>query len=194
MRLVINIVLILLAIFFAYMLYSGIQEPIAFKKERVIRRDAVVDQLKKVRTAQEFFRNIKGGFAPNFDTLSEVLREDSFMIVKVVGDPDDPNFTGEILYDTTLIPAIDTIKALHINLDSLKYVPYGEGKTFNIFADTTTYQKIKVNVVEVGTRWADFMGEYGSKKYSKYDQRYDPNKMLKFGSKTAPNLAGNWEQ
>ncbi|NNE27785.1 MAG: hypothetical protein HKN09_13145 [Saprospiraceae bacterium] len=57
-----------------------------------------------------------------------------------------------------------------------------------------TYQSTLVSVVEVGTRWKEFMGEYGSIRYAKYDNSYDPNRMLKFGDMSAPNLTGNWER
>ena len=79
-------------------------------------------------------------------------------------------------------------------MDSLRYVPYTDGKAFEIAADTMTYQSTLVNIVEVGTRWKNFMGKYASTNYSKYDNSYDPNRMLKFGDMNAPNLAGNWER
>lgn len=193
MRLVVNIVLVLVAIGLAYVLFQSISEPIAFNAERTKRTDAVVNKLRTVKTCQEFYRDITGSFAGDFDTLAHVLRNDSFAIVKVIGDPDDPNFTGEITYDTTFSPAYDTIRALAINLDSLPYVPYGSGATFNVIADTITYQGTNVNVVEVGTKYSTFMGKYASKRFARYDQRYNPNATLKFGDLNSPKLNGNWE-
>ena len=37
------------------------------------------------------------------------------------------------------------------------------------------------------------MGPFGDAKYKKYDKYFDPEKMLKFGDLTTPNLNGNWE-
>ncbi|PHN01774.1 hypothetical protein [Flavilitoribacter nigricans] len=147
----------------------------------------------EIRTAQDLFRNITEGFAPNFDSLKYVLENDNFAIVSVIGDPDDPDFTGEIVYDTTYSPAIDSIRALGINLDSLPLVPYGNGATFDIAADTITYQKTIVPVVEVGVKRKVFMGNYADKRFARYDQKYDPEKPLKFGSMNSPQLSGNWE-
>lgn len=194
MRLVINLILVAIAFFLIYALYSSISEPIAFKNETEKRRNAVTAKLMKVRTAQEAYRDITGEFAPNFDTLADVLENGRFRIIKVIGDPDDPNYTGVITYDTIYRPAADSMRHLlkmH-NFDSLRYVPYSN-KQFNIEAKVIEYQKTRVPVVEVGIPWKEFMGKYGDPSYRRYDQAYDPEKPLKFGSLYAPNLAGNWE-
>jgi len=193
MRLLINLLLAAVVIGLVWTLISSIQEPIAFKAEKERRERAVIERLMDVRTAQDLFRSIKGGFSPTFDSLKEVLSTDSFAVVKVTGDPDDPNFTGTIEYDTILSPAIDSIRTLGLNLDSLAFVPYSGGATFEIAADTITYQKTTVNVVEVGIPRRVFMGKFKDKRFAKYDQAYDPNKPIKFGNMNAPNLSGNWE-
>lgn len=193
MRLVFNILLLLIAAALVYVLYKGIEEPIAFDAARKKRKDAVVEKLETIRDVQEMYRDITGLFANDFDTLSQVMRNDSFMMVAVIGDPDDPNFTGEIIYDTTYKAAIDSIRALKVNLDSLRYVPYGNGEVFAIASDTIEYQATKQPVVEVGTPWKTFMGKFGNVRYKKYDQMYEPNKTLKFGDLNKPNLSGNWE-
>ncbi|MCO6479068.1 MAG: hypothetical protein J5I94_20705 [Phaeodactylibacter sp.] len=194
MRILINVVLAVIVLGLIWVLISSIREPIAFKAEKEKRERAVIDKLMKIRAAQEAFRNIKGGFAPSFDSLSYVLKTDSFSIVSVIGDPDDPDFTGEIIYDTTYMPAIDSIRSMGINLDSLRYVPYGRGAEFEIQADTITYQSTNVPVVEVGIRRKAFMGPYADPRFARYDNSYDPNSVLKFGNMNAPNLSGNWER
>lgn len=191
MKIVINLVLLLITAVLIYMLYNSIQEPIAFQTAKDKREQAVVDRLIQIRKAQEMFRDIKGGFAPNFDTLRYVLQNDRFAIINVKGDEDDPN-NPVIIRDTIYRPAIDSIRALGINLDSLQNVPYSNAK-FDIDADTLTYQQTLVSVVEVGTKRSNFMGKYADKKYARYDNSYDPNKPLKFGDMNSPKLAGNWE-
>jgi hypothetical protein len=194
MRIVINLVLAAIVLGLVWVLISSIREPIAFKAEKEKRERAVVDKLIKIRMAQEAFRNIKGGFAPSFDSMSYVLKSDSFAIISVIGDPDDPDFTGEIVYDTTYVPARDSIYNLGINLDSLQYVPYGEGSVFDIQADTITYQSTNVPVVEVGIKRSAFMGPFKDPRFARYDSGYDPSSVLKFGNMNAPNLSGNWER
>lgn len=194
MRILINFILAVIVVGLVWVLIQSIREPIAFKAEKEKRERAVVDKLMQIRTAQEAFRDITGGFAPTFDSLAYVLKNDSFAIIKVIGDPDDPNFTGEVEYDTSYSSAIDSILALGINVDSLKYVPYGRGATFEIDADTLTYQSTLVSVVEVGTRRESFMGPFADPRFARYDQKYDPKSFIKFGNMNAPNLAGNWER
>lgn len=194
MRIVINIVLLLATVGLVYLLYSSIQEPILFKKERTRREEAVIARLMQIRTAQEAFRDITGGYAPTFDTLKEVLTNGKFKIISVIGDPDDPNFTGKITYDTIFRPALDSIKALGIDLDDIRYIPFSEKKdVFDLAADTLTYQGTLVQVVECKAQRSTFMGKFGNISYAKYDKAYDPTTYLKFGNMTQPNLSGNWE-
>jgi hypothetical protein len=194
MRIVINIFLLLATIGLVYLLYSSIQEPIQFKKERTRREEAVIARLMQIRTAQEAFRDITGGYAPTFDTLTEVLTKGKFKIISVIGDPDDPNFTGKITYDTIFRPALDSIKALGIDLDDIRYIPFSEKKdVFELAADTLTYQGTLVQVVECKAQRTTFMGKFGDVSYAKYDKAYDPTTYLKFGNMTQPNLSGNWE-
>lgn len=195
MRLVINLVLLAIIGFLLYAVVGTIREPIMFKGEKERRERVVVEKLRKIRTAQEAFRDITGEFAPNFDTLSLVLETGQFKVIQVFGDPDDPNYKGVITYDTLYVPARDTmLKVLGIsNFNDLRTVPFGEGATFNIAADVIDYQRSQVPVVEVGVQRKVFMGPFGNPKFRRFDQRYDPESMLKFGNMFAPNLSGNWE-
>jgi type II secretory pathway pseudopilin PulG len=199
MRLIINLILIVVVGLLGYLLFFGIKEPIAFGDAKKERLSAVTDRLKQVRFAQEFYRDITGQFASDFDSLKHVLRTDSFTLVKIIGNPDDPN--SEFTRIETKKSAMDSITYLYndpdhkikIVLDSLPFVPYGGGATFSIQADTLTYQKTLVNVTEVGTQWKTFMGIYSDEKYQRYDNLYFPENMVKFGDMSGPNLGGNWE-
>ncbi len=196
MKIVVNILLVGLIGLLGYLLYANIKEPIQFMKVKTVRERAVVDKLIKIRQAQEYYRSITGSFANDFDSLTHVLSTENFMIVNVMGDPDDPNFDiSQITYDTSYFPAIDSMNAMGMNLDSLRYVPFAEaGTTFDIQADTIEYQKTQVHVVEVGVIRKLFMGDYGDDRFKKYDSRYKPNARLKFGDMNTPNTSGNWER
>lgn len=196
MRIVINLLLFLAILALGYMTYASIKAPISFKQELDKRERAIIQKLSKVRNAQSVYRDVSGGsFAGSWDTLKMVLNNEDLMFISIVGDPDDPNFDAKNLTrDTTYKPAIDTIRAMGINLDSLEYVPYSNGATFDIAADTLTYQSTLVNVVEVGTSYKKFMGIYGVPAYAKYDKRYDPEKRIQFGDLTKPSTAGSWDR
>lgn len=193
MRIIINIVLAAAIFGLLYLLYTSISEPISFKNNYDTRKQAVVDRLTKIRQVQECYRGITGEFAPSFDDLENVMKTGVFKIVQVFGDPDDP--TNQTLrYDTLRRPAIDSMKILGINIDSLRYIPYAGGEQFNIAADTMTYQKTLVPIVEVGTTYKTFMGKYADAKYARYDSGYEPGASIKFGDMSKPNTSGNWER
>ena len=194
MKIVINLILAALIIVFAFVLFNSISEPIKFRDEKTKRKNRVEAKLKDIRTAQELHRGVTGLFAGNFDSLRHVLTTQNFTLVNVQGDPDDPDNPEAVVYDTTFFPAIDSVRALGINLEGIEYVPYTDKqKKFTIAADTLTYQQTLVPVVEVGVKWADFMGDYGSSKYKKYDSSYEPGSVMKFGDLSAPqlNISGN---
>lgn len=195
MRIAVNIVIVLIIAFLAYTLIGSIREPIQFMAEKDKREKAVIDKLRKIRKLQEHYRGITGEFANNFDTLKHVLRNESFALIKVIGDPDDPEGGENVTYDTSYRKAIDSLATLGLveGLDSIEYIPYSKGVSFNINADTTTYQSTLVQVVEVGASRKDYMGPFADDRFKKYDNNYDPRKIVKFGSMTSPNLAGNWE-
>ncbi len=193
MRLVINLVLIALIGGLIWVLYSNIQEPIAFKAEREVREDAVIERLQSIRQAQEIHRSVTGGFAPDFDSLNYVLRNGEIMIVAVEGDPDDPT-KSNIIYDTSFVAAMKQVEEFGLDLDSLRYVPFGEGVKFEMTADTLTYQQTLVNVVEVKTKRSNFMGPYKDARFARYDNTYNPTSFIKFGDLSTPSLAGNWER
>lgn len=193
MKYLINLILIAAIIGIGYLLYGGINEPIAFKAEQQARQDVVSSRLTQIRECQEIYRSIKGDFAPDFDTLIMVLRTDSIPFVQVFEDPDDPTNEEKYIYKTIYTNALDSITNLGINLDSIPYVPYAGTTKFDFYSDTMTYQKTLVSVTEVGTRWKTFMGKYADPRFQKYDDRYEPEAMIKFGDQNSPNLSGNWE-
>ena len=111
MRLIINLALVAIVAVLIYALYDSIREPIAFKDVKESREQIVQNKLTKIRIAQEAYRDITGVFAPTFDSLAHVLNTANFTIINVNGDPDDPNFTGEVTYETIYRPAKDSMLA-----------------------------------------------------------------------------------
>lgn len=194
MKVLINAILVIVILGLIYVLGSSIREPIAFKEEYDKRKDAVVERLMQIRQAQEAYRTITGQFAPTFDTLKHVLRVGNFAIVSIESDPSDPENEDKYIYDTTFVAAFDSIKAMGIVLDSLEKVPFSSNALFSCFADTITYQKTLVQVVEVATSYDKFMGAWADERFTKYDDSYNPNAIIKFGSRNAPNTSGNWER
>lgn len=193
MKVAINLFLTAMIFLLVYMIYASIREPIAFQEEKGKRVDVVIARLKQIKTSQEIYRSIKGTFAGSFEELTTVLKNEKIPFEKIESDPSDPTNEDKFVRSISYSPAIDSIIAMGINLDSIPFVPFTSGQKFEIQADTIEYQSTKVPVVQVGTKWKVFMGPYGDVKYKKYDKYFDPEKMLKFGDLTTPNLNGNWE-
>ncbi|MEZ4908805.1 MAG: hypothetical protein R2771_14435 [Saprospiraceae bacterium] len=160
---------------------------------KTYREKAVISHLKQIRTSQEIYREITDTFAGNLDDLVSVLKTKSIPIPRIIGNPDDITNVKEIQYDTTYVSALDSLKNLNVNVDSMIYVPFSDNKKFSIEAGEIEYQNTKVNVVQVGTFFRDFMGPYADLRFEKYETGYSPDNMIKFGDLNAPNLTGNWE-
>ncbi len=193
MKYVLNFIAVVLIVALAYLLYQSIYEPIDFTSEKAKRETKVKNRLKDIRTCQELYREITDTFANNFDTLAYVLKNGKIPVIKIIGDADEMGDEVEVTYDTIYFSAIDSIKNMKIDLDSLSLIPFSDSKKFNIEAGEISYQKTKVNVVKVSAQYKDFMGKYADKRFQKYVTGYDPENIMKFGSMSAPNLTGNWE-
>jgi uncharacterized protein with FMN-binding domain len=190
-KIIASIVIAGLIGFTTFLLIKSIQEPIAFQAEKVKRSEVVASKLKQIKTLQEIYKSIKGTYAGSFEELVNVIKTEKIPFIKVVGNPDDPN-NPEVTRSISYSSALDSVNALGIDLSNIDKVPYADGVSFSIQADTIDYQSTKVSVVEVGTKWKTFMGEFGTAKFKKYDAFYDPEKSFKFGDMNTPNLSGNW--
>ena len=193
MRLIINLVLVLISIALIYMVVESIAVPIRFKTMKDKREQAVIDKLMLIREVQNMYQDITGSYAPTWEQLKDTLTTGRFMYINIKGDPDDPSFK-DFERDTSYSNASDSIRALGIDLAHIGNIPYTDNEMFNLYADTAEYQQVSVNVIEVGTQYKSFMGPYADPAFARYDNSYDPNKVIKFGDRTTPNTAGNWEK
>ncbi|MGK0389815.1 MAG: hypothetical protein ACI94Y_002560 [Maribacter sp.] len=196
---IINLGLFLMVILLSFLLISSIRGPIEFKTVLDTRKDAVTDKLEQHRTCQLAYKSITGEFASTYDTLSQVLLNDSFEIIKVIGDADAVG-SGPIQTSSTFISAKDSLTSLleleDISLGDfikkLKEIPYSDGKEFEMRADTMTYQKILVPVISVGATYETFMNEFTSDKFRRYDSSFDPAAYIGYGSLVRPTTSGTW--
>ena len=194
MKYLINLLILGAIGFLGYMLWNSINEPIKFRAELSKRQNVVVSKLEQIRTAQELYRDITGEFAPSFEQLAQVLKTDSIPFRQLVADPEDPDNPDKFITNIIYHNALDSVTALGIDLDGLKFVPYSDqSSTFALQADTMTYQQTLVPIVEVMTRYSEFMGQFADEKFSMYEKNYNPNNKLGFGSMSSPNLEGNWK-
>ncbi len=193
MKYVINLLVVALIGFLAFLLYSGINEPIKFRAELAKREDVVKSRLTNIRKLQEIHREIRGVYAKNFDDLLYVINNDSIPTVKLEADPSDPSNADKYIKKVSYSLARNAEALKEIDLTQLRFVPFtNRSKEFDMQADTISYQQIVVPAMECMTRYEVFMGEFADPAFRKYASTYDPKKKIGFGSMTSPNLEGNW--
>jgi hypothetical protein len=73
----------------AYVLFSNINNPIAFNKEYEIRKTKVVERLKEIRALQQAYRSVKGEYTSSFDTLENFYKTGKMQTLRSIGSMDD---------------------------------------------------------------------------------------------------------
>ncbi len=204
MKKVIQALLAVLMVVLAIMLVKSITNPIDFKEEQTKRYSAVIQNLKDIRTAQLAYKTVYGKFTGSLDTLETFVKYDSLPLIYKEGvipeemlgkiSEREAIAKGLIIRDTIFMSVLDSIYADNYAIDSLRYIPYGNGREFTLNQGIViTGSKLKVNVFE-------------ARAPSKYileglDKQMVINlndglvyKGLKVGSlEEANNSAGNWE-
>lgn len=200
MKTVIQILLAIAIVVLGYLLIDSINQPIRFKAEQSMRYDKTIQRLKEIRSAQLAYRSLYGKFTGDFDTLINFIRTDSFKVVMQIGNIEDSVAVaqGKIIRDTLLVSVYDSLFGVKYPVDSLRYVPFSGGKTFNIGAgEITTGSGVKVKVFEVSVH-NDILLDGLDRQLviNMNDERIKRNQFpgLKVGSLTeTTNNAGNWE-
>lgn len=193
MKIVIQIALAVVAAVLAYYIYSGIQQKIEFKKKAQERREVVQERLLNIVTAQKEFKSQKGRYAANFPELEHFLMNDSLVIIKAIGTVPDTLTEveavqlGIVIRDTNLVPAISIFEGMDISVDSLKYIPFSDSKTFKMQADVIEKNKVNVNVFEASAKLEDVYRGMKTR-----NEAVDLEDVLKVGSLTEPITTGNW--
>lgn len=212
MKAIFQILLALGVIALGYWVYVIFKTPIEFQRESGIRKEAVIDRLKDIRTAQRSFRSKYSRFAGSFDELINYIKTDSMAIEMQIGSEDDSlaRATGRVLRLATFIPVRDTIfnnrKAKsELVVDDIRYIPYSEtsngGKLMEFKMDTIsilTESKVIVPVFEAFAPYTTFLGDLDKQELINFrdEQVNTLNRAdgLKVGSlEGANNEAGNWE-
>ncbi len=220
MKIAINVVLLALAGVLIYALVESIRVPIEFKNTREMREVAVRARLKEIVELQKMYKDLRGDYAGDFDTLAQVFLTDSFTIEKRLGDPNDSTKVSTVT--TVRLAARDSLAGflkkyastvsntsdLNAYFAEIRLIPYsrkGEPTTpatakgekeFEIIADSIALSsgsgvEIQTPTFEVRTRLKGFLAEYDSS-YMMYDKRYDPASLRKVGDLSKPSVAGNW--
>lgn len=192
MKIGIQAALFAIAIILAYFIYDGVQNKIEFRDMAQQRNEVVQDRLENVADAQKKFKQEKGRYAANFPELLNFVNNDSLTIIKAIGNvPDSLTEVeavqlGIVIRDTSLVPATSIFED-GISIDSLKYVPFGEGEEFKIQAGVIEKNKVNVNVFEVSTTLETVYKGLKTK-----NEAVKLTDEIKVGSMSEPITTGNW--
>ena len=89
LRGLVSILLLALAGYLTFLIYSGVMEPIKFDIEKKKRYAKVIDKLKLIREAQIKYKDVKNTYASNKDSLIYFIEKDStnFIFLSTIFSP-----------------------------------------------------------------------------------------------------------
>lgn len=228
MKTVINIVLIACVCVLAYICYGSIMGPIEFEQAQKAREKKVIARLIDIRKAQLEYRNQhQGRYTASFDTLIDFVKTQKIPFVakegvlsdaqlengltekkamalinkaKKTGNWKDVEKEGLMGFkrDTMWVSVMDTIYPKGFNADSMRFVPFGEGKVFEMATkNDTTKSGAPIYLFEAKTPYEVYLNGLDRQEiinlidYANKLSRYPG---LQVGSIDTPNNnAGNWE-
>jgi|SRR5690606_28565711 len=124
----IQIGLWILSIFFAFMIYKSINEPIVFDKVKQKRYKDVIAKLKDIRDVQEAHRSIKGKYESDFNKLIKFIENEKFTLTQ-------QRDSSYMEYDK--VYKIDMMREVRI-IDTLGYVSLKD----SLFNGTERYKNL----------------------------------------------------
>ena len=196
---IINVVLVLLAIFLGYMVFNSIRQPLVFENSKNEREAKVVQNLKDIRSSQNLFKQTYNRYTANFDSLIEYIRSGELPIVNIVADPNDTTFTKTINDTVGYIKVQDSLfKDRHnFNLEALRYIPFSEPQQeFEIEAGYIVRGGMNVPVFEAKAHYDTYLKGLDPQRIrNAAAERNDLNKYpgMKVGSMIEASTDGNWE-
>jgi hypothetical protein len=134
MKLALQAVLWILAIFFSYKIYDSINGPINFNKTKNERYAVVINKLKLIRKAQIAHKDVKWIYSNNFDSLVKFIDDGIFTLIQ-------KRDSSYMEYDRTY--RIDMLREVVV-VDTLGFVPVKD----SLFKDSNAYKNFATVPVE----------------------------------------------
>ena len=126
MKIALQTILWILAIFFSYKIYDSINGPINFNKTKNERYAIVINKLKLIRKAQIAHKDVNGIYSENFDSLVKFIDNGIFTLV-------EKRDSSYMEYDRTY--RIDMLREVVV-IDTLGFVPVKD----SLFKNTDVYK------------------------------------------------------
>ena len=212
MRTIIQIILAIAIVILGYLVIDSIMTPIRFNKERANRERATINRMLQIREAQKAYKDVKINFTADFDTLLHFLRNDSFTIVRAIGEIPEELIDqtkdlrkareialnrGLIKREVTKISVLDSLFGQDFTIDSLRFVPFTDNVEFQMEAgEYVSSSSLIIKVLEVFVPYSILLkglDEQLAVNYAEQRRIITNYPGLKFGSLTEGTLTGNWE-
>lgn len=126
MKLALQAVLWILAIFFSYKIYDSINGPINFNNTKNERYAKVINKLKLIRKAQIAHKDVNGIYSNNFDSLVKFIDNGIFTLI-------EKRDSSYMEYDRTY--RIDMLREIVV-VDTLGFVPVKD----SLFKNSNAYK------------------------------------------------------
>jgi len=199
-KILILVVLPIIIVVLGYLIYTSIQEPVIFEKNKKFRESLAIERLKDIRTLQVAYKTKFGKFTSGLDTLIDFYNNGQLTLIKQIGSMDDSIAVAEkrVFRDSLTIPVKDTLlKRPGFNIDSIAYIPYSGGKKFEMKAIIGQVSSVDVPLFEASAPYEVLLNGLNRqliinlKSDRELSNRYPG---LRVGSIESPNNnAGNWE-
>ncbi len=193
-------VLPVLIIGIGYAIWTSIQQPVRFKKERLAREKVGIQRLKDIRTLQVAFKGKHGHFTSSIDSLIDYYNNGQITIIKQIGSMDDSLAVAQkrVRRDSIKIDVKDTLlKRTDFRINELKSIPFSGGKPIIMEAVIRQVSGVAVPLFEACMPFNDLLTGMDRQLIINLNaERKDIGRYpgLKVGSIDAPNNnAGNWE-
>ncbi len=194
------VVLPIIAIVIGYLIYTSIQEPVIFEKQKKFRESIGIERLKDIRTLQVAYKSKYNKFTSSIDSLIDFYNTGVITVIKQVGSMDDSLAVAQkrVFRDSIKIAVRDTLlKRDGFVVDSLKYIPFSGKKEIEMKAIIGKVSGVDVPLFEANIPYEILLNNLNRqllinlKSDRELVGKYPG---LKVGSIEAPNNnAGNWE-
>ena len=188
-----QMVILLVAVYFAYADYNSVDSEIRFARKKQKVESETIQHLKDIRTAQLAFRETHNRYIADLDSLVYFVKNDSIIEIRAIGDKPDTLSTAEaislgiIIRDTFMVSVMDA-KFINIPEAALKKRRYPYNPDEMIYAPFSG----KMFLCEAG-----FIEVSGGIKRYVFEVK-DPEPIaeppLTVGSMTEPHTNGNWKE
>lgn len=228
MKTVFNVLLGLCVVVLIYVCYASIMGPINFENEKKVRDAAVIARLMDIRKAQGEYRTLHNQqFTNSFDTLIDFVKNAKLPFIFKQGELTDDQLESGMTEkkairliekakktnnwrevekaglmnfkrDTMWVAVLDTIFPKGFNPDSLRYIPFGDGKQFEMATRNDTAKSgAPFCLLEVKAPYEVYLKGLDKQEIANLKDMQE--KMFKYAGlkigdlETANNNAGNWE-